>query len=58
MMVHLVPLASGTARDEGSDKGRYTRPPEVMLDNGFGAKTFCMSKGGGFMQRGNKGAAG
>ena len=58
MMVHLVLLASGTARDKGSDKEGQTRPPEVTLNNGFGAKTSCMSKGGGFMQRGNKGAVG
>ena len=58
MMVHLVLLASGTARDKGSDKGGQTRPPEVALNDGFGVKTSCMSGGGGFMQRGNKGVAG
>ena len=58
MIIHLVLLASGAARDEGSDKGGQTRPPEVTLNDGFGAEMSCMSRGGGFMQKGNKGAAG
>ena len=58
MMVHLVLLASSAARDKGSDKGGQTRPPEVMFDNGFGAKMSCMPEGGGFVQRANKGAVG
>ena len=58
MMVHLVLLASSAARDKGSDKGGQTRPPEVMLDDGFGVKMSCMFGGGGFMQRENKGVVG
>ena len=58
MVVHLVLLASGTARDKGIDKGGQTRPPEVVFDNGFGMKTLCMPSGGGFVQRANKGVAG
>ena len=56
MMVHLVLLASGTARDKGIDKGGQTRPPEVTFNDGFGTKMPCMPGGGGFMQRANKGA--
>ena len=58
MMVHLVLLASGTARDKGIDKGGQTRPLEVAFDNGFGMKLPCMPSGGGFVQRANKGAVG
>ena len=58
MMVHLVLLACGTARDKGIDKGGQTRPPEVTFNDGFGVKTPCMPGGGGFMQRADKGAAG
>ena len=58
MMVHLVLLASGTARDKGIDKGGQTRPSEVAFDNGFGMKPPCMPGGGGFVQRANKGAVG
>ena len=56
MMVYLVLLAHGTARDKGSDKGGQTRPPEVTFNDGFGAETPCMPGGGGFMQRANEGA--
>ena len=58
MMVYLVLLASGTARDKGIDKGGQTRPPEVTFDDGFGMKTPCMPGGGGFVQRANEGAVG
>ena len=58
MMVYLVLLASGTARDKGIDKGGQTRPPEVTFDDGLGTKTSCMSGGGGFVQRANKGVVG
>ena len=58
MMVYLVLLANGTARDKGIDEGGQTRPPEVAFNNGFGTKTPCMPGGGGFVQRENKGAAG
>ena len=58
MMVHLVLLAHGTARDKGIDKGGQTRPPEVTFNDGLGAEMPCMPGGGGFMQRANKGAAG
>ena len=57
-MVHLVLLASGAARDKGIDKGEQTRPPEVAFDDGFGMKTPCMPRGGGFVQRANKGVVG
>ena len=50
MMVYLVLLASGAARD----KEGQTRPPEVTFDDGFGMKTPCMSGDGGFMQRANE----
>ena len=55
MMVHLVLLAHGTARDKGIDKEGQTRPPEVTFDDGLGAKMPCMSRGGGFVQRANEG---
>ena len=58
MMVYLVLLASGTARDKGIDKGEQTRPPEVTFNDGFGTKTSGMPGGRGFMQRANKGVAG
>ena len=58
MVVHLVLLASGTARDKGIDKGGQTRPPEVMFNDGFGTKMPCMSGDGEFVQRANKGAVG
>ena len=58
MMVYLVLLACGAARDKGIDKGGQTRPPEVTFDDGPGAETPCMSGGGGFVQGVNKGAAG
>ena len=58
MMVHLVLLASGAARDKGIDKGGQTRPPEVMFNDGFGTKMPCMSGDGEFVQRANKGAVG
>ena len=58
MMVYLVLLAHGAARDKGIDKGGQTRPPEVVLDDGLGAKTPCMPGSGGFVQRANEGAAG
>ena len=58
MMVYLVLLACGAARDKGIDKGGQTRPPEVTFDDGPGAETPCMSGGGGFVQGANKGAAG
>ena len=58
MMVHLVLLACGAARDKGIDKGGQTRPPEVMFNDGFGVEMSCMPRGGGFMQRGNEGVAG
>ena len=58
MMVYLVLLASGTARDKGIDKGGQTRPPEVMFNDGFGTKTSSMPRGGGFMQRANERVAG
>ena len=58
MVVHLVLLTSGTARDRGIDKGGQTRPPEVAFDDGFDMKTPCMPSSGGFMQRTNKGVAG
>ena len=57
-MVHLVLLASGAARDKGIDKGEQTRPPEVAFDDGFGMKMPCMPRGGGFVQRANKGVVG
>ena len=58
MMVHLVLLASGTARDKGIDKGGQIRPPEVTFNDGFGMKLPCMPGGGGFVQRANKGVVG
>ena len=58
MMVYLVLLACGTARDEGIDKGGQTRPPEVTFDDGLGVKTSCMPGGEGFMQGANKGLVG
>ena len=58
MMVYLVLLARGAARDKGIDKGGQTRPPEVTFDDGLGAEMPCMSRGGGFVQRANKGAVG
>ena len=57
-MVYLVLLACGAARDKGIDKGGQTRPPEVMFDDGLGVEMPCMPRGGGFVQRTNKGAAG
>ena len=57
MMVYLVLLASGTARDKGVDRGQ-TRPPDVMFNDGFGMKTPCMPRDGGFVQRANEGVAG
>ena len=57
MMVHLVLLARGTARDKGIDKEGQTRPPEVIFDGGLDAKMPCMSGGGGFVQRANEGVA-
>ena len=58
MMVYLVLLACGAARDKGIDKGGQTRPSEVAFDNGFGMKPPCMPGGGRFVQRANEGAAG
>ena len=58
MVVHLVLLASGAARDKGIDKGGQTRPPEIVFDDGFGTKTPCMPGSGGFVQRTNKGVVG
>ena len=58
MMVYLVLLVRGTARDKGSDKGGQIRPPEVTSDDGFGAETSCMPGDGEFMQRANEGAPG
>ena len=58
MIVHLVLLANGAARDKGIDKGGQTRPPEVVFDDGFDTKMPCMPGGGGFMQRANKGVVG
>ena len=58
MMVYLVLLAHGTARDKGIDKGEQTRPPEVTFNDGLGVETPCMPGGGGFMQRANEGAVG
>ena len=46
MMVHLVLLAHGAARDKGIDKGGQTRPLEVMFNDGFGVETPCMPRGG------------
>ena len=57
-MVYLVLLASGAVRDKGIDKGGQTRPPEATFDDGFGAEMPCMPRGGGFVQRANKGAVG
>ena len=58
MMVYLVLLARGTARDKGIDKGGQTRPPEVAFDDGLGVETPCMPGSGEFVQRANEGAAG
>ena len=58
MMVYLVLLARGAARDKGIDKGGQTRPPEVVFDDGLGAETPCMPRSGGFVQRANEGVAG
>ena len=58
MMVDLVLLACGTARDKGIDKGGQTRPPEVVFNDGLGAEMPRMPGGGGFMQRANEGAVG
>ena len=58
MMVHLVLLASSTARNKGIDKGGQTGPPEITFDNGLGMKMPCIPGGGGFVQRANKGAVG
>ena len=58
MMVYLVLLAHGTARDKGIDKGGQTRPPEVAFNDGLGVEMPCMPRGGGFVQRANKGAVG
>ena len=58
MMVYLVLLACGAARDKGIDKGGQTRPSEVMFDDGLGAEIPCMPRSGGFVQRANEGAAG
>ena len=58
MMVYLVLLARGAARDKGIDKGGQTRPLEVAFDDGLGAEMPCMPGSGGFMQRANKGVAG
>ena len=55
MMVYLVLLARGAARDKGIDKEGQTRPPEVTFDDGLGAEMPCMSRGGGFVQGANKG---
>ena len=49
MMVYFVLLAHGTAQDKGIDKGGQTRPPEVTFNDGLGAETPCMSRGGGVM---------
>ena len=38
MMVYLVLLARGAARDKGIDKEGQTRPPEVTFDDGLGAE--------------------
>ena len=58
MMVYFVLLACGAAQDKGIDKGGQTRPPEVTFNDGLGAKTPCMPRSGGFVQRANEGAAG
>ena len=58
MMVHLVLLACGAARDKGIDKGGQTRPPEVTFNDGFGAEMPCMPRGGRFVQRADKGVVG
>ena len=58
MMVHLVLLAHGAARDKGIDKGGQTRPPEVTFNDGFGAETPYMPGGGGFVERADEGAVG
>ena len=58
MMVYLVLLAHGTARDKGIDKGEQTRPPEVTFNDGLGVEMPCMPRGGGFVQRANEGAVG
>ena len=58
MMVYFVLLTCGTARDKGIDEGGQARPPEVTFDDGLGAETPCVSRGGGFVQRANEGAAG
>ena len=58
MMVYLVLLACGAARDKGIDKGGQTRPPEVMFNDGLGAETPCMPGSRGFVQRANEGAVG
>ena len=58
MMVYLVLLACGAARDKGIDKGGQTRPPEVVFDDGLDAEMSCMPRGGGFVQRANEGVAG
>ena len=57
MMVHFVLLACGAARDKGIDEGGQARPPEVTFDDGLGAETPCVSRGGEFVQRANEGAA-
>ena len=54
MMVYLVLLACGAARDKGIDKGGQTRPPEVALDDGLGVEAPSMPGSGEFMQRANK----
>ena len=58
MMVYLVLLACGAARDKGIDKGGQTGPPEVVFDDGLGVEMPCMPESGGFVQRANEGAAG
>ena len=58
MMVYLVLLARGAARDKGIDKGGQTRPPEVAFNGGLGAEMSCMPRSGGFVQRANEEVAG
>ena len=55
MMVYFVLLTCGTARDKGIDEEGQARPPEVTFDDGLDAETPCMSGGGEFVQRANKG---
>ena len=55
MMVDFVLLTYGTSVYEGIDERGQSRPPEVSLKEGFGAKSSGMSRGRGVVYGANNG---